>query len=330
MDTGTFIFSLDCEGKWGMADALENGSLPWCTTAGLTSVYRKLVDLFDRFDVPATWAFVAAFVHREDELRDCSYLVEEPLLWRAGDWTAGFRAAIRSGDTDGWLCPAALECVASSGRHEIASHGFSHVPLAEHLIEAPVFDQEMAELSRFWSRRGMRPETFVFPRNLPGYLERLARAGFDAYRPPAASERRRDRIARFARLAGEFNIFEKAQSHGQSGTPGVLPPAVLLNHRAGGRRFVPMKITVERVRRLLDDAIATGRVVHLYSHPHNFLTGDHQFDLLGATLQLVSERVKQARLRVVTQATYAQETLGSARRASAPEGEILGNRSPHF
>jgi peptidoglycan/xylan/chitin deacetylase (PgdA/CDA1 family) len=330
MDTGTFIFSLDCEGKWGMADSLEHGSLPWCTTSGLTVVYQKLVDLFDGFDIPATWAFVAAFVHREDELRDCSYLVEQPLPWQGGDWTAGFRAEMCSAGADGWICPAALEIVATSGRHEIASHGFSHVPLAEHLVEAHVFDHEMAALSRFWSRRGMRPNTFVFPRNQPGYLERLSGAGFDAYRPPAASERQRNRIARLGRLAGEFNIFEKAQSHGQPGTPVTLPPAILLNHRAGGRRFVPMKITLERVRRLLDNAITTRRVVHLYSHPHNFLTGDRQFELLRATLQLVSERVKQARLRVMTQATYAQEMLRSVGSASTPEGEILGNRSPRL
>jgi peptidoglycan/xylan/chitin deacetylase (PgdA/CDA1 family) len=312
MDRGIFIFSLDCEGKWGMADTPEGDSHPWLTTSGLTSVYQKLVDVFDRFDIPATWAFVAAFVHREDELRDCPYLIEKPLLWQAGDWTASFRAAMRSGGTDGWMCPAALEIVASSGRHEIASHGFSHVPLAENLVEAQVFDQEMIEISKFWGRRGVRPTTFVFPRNQTGYLERLGAAGFEAYRPPAKRERQRNRIARLCRLAGEFNVFEKPENHGQPGTPGMLPPAILLNHRAGGRRFVPMKITLERVRRLLDNAITTRRVVHLYSHPHNFLTGDHQFELLSATLKLVSERVRQAGMRVMTQATYAHDILGSA------------------
>lgn len=294
-----------------MADALEYDSYSWLTTSDLTAVYRKLVDVFDRFDIPATWAFVAAFVHREEEVRDCPYLAANPLLWRDGDWTAGFRAALRSGETDGWMCPAALEIVASSGRHEIASHGFSHVPLAEHLVEARVFDQEMSKLSEFWGRQGVRPTTFVFPRNQLGYLERLAAAGFEAYRPPTKLERRRNRIARLCRLAGEFNILEKPENHGRPGTPGTLPAAILLNHRAGARRLVPMNITLERVRRLLDNAIATRRVVHLYSHPHNFLTGDHQFELLFATLQLVSERVKQARMRVMTQATYARDILGS-------------------
>ncbi|MDH3288167.1 MAG: polysaccharide deacetylase family protein [Betaproteobacteria bacterium] len=295
-----------------MADALERDPHTWLTTSDLTAVYRKLIDVFDRFDIPATWAFVAAFAHREEEVRDCPYLVENPLLWRDGDWTASFRAALQSGNADGWMCPAALEIVASSGRHEIASHGFSHVPLAENLIEAQVFDREMIELSQFWGRRGVRPTTFVFPRNQPGYLERLGSAGFEAYRPPAKLERQRNQIARLCRLAGEFNVLEKPENHGRSGTPGTLPPAILLNHRAGGRRFVPMKITLERVRRLLDNAITTRRVVHLYSHPHNFLTGDHQLELLCATLQLVSERVKQARMRVMTQATYARDVLGSA------------------
>ena len=312
MERGIFIFSLDCEGKWGMADAREYDSYSWLTTSELTAVYQKLVDVFDRFDIPATWAFVAAFVHREDEIRDCPYLVEKPVLWRTGDWTAGFRAALRSGGTDGWICPAALEIVASSDRHEIASHGFSHVPLAENLVEARVFDEEMSELSRFWRRRRVRPTTFVFPRNQPGYLERLWAAGFEAYRPPTRLERRRDRAARLFRLAGEFNMLEKPEGHGQTGTPGTLPSALLLNHRAGGRRLVPMWVTLERVRRLLDNAIATRRVVHLYSHPHNFLTGDRQFELLSSVLQLVSERVKQARMRVMTQAAYVREILGPA------------------
>ena len=44
-----------------------------------------------------------------------------------------------------------------------------------------------------------------------------------------------------------------------------------------------------------------GQAVHLWSHPHNFLTGRRQFELLTRILTLVDAARATGRLRPLTQ-----------------------------
>jgi peptidoglycan/xylan/chitin deacetylase (PgdA/CDA1 family) len=309
MQKGAFIFSLDCEGYWGLADRVSDGAdLGWRSDM-LASTYSRLVELFDRFEVPATWAFVAAFVHTPDEVAACPYLSEEPIPYRGRDWSAAFKAAWGRGDTDGWLCPRALELVRAAGGHEIAAHGFSHLPLDEASTTEEAAARELDLLAGFWSGRRLRPSTFVFPRNQPGYLGRVAEH-FEAYRPPHPLEDRRDTPARLRRLVDEINLWAGPSGQGHPGRPAALPPAMLLNHRAGGRRLVPQAVTVARVRRLLRRAAECAGVVHLYSHPHNFLTGRGQFELLERVLGLVAGCARAGELQPMTQAEYAARLTG--------------------
>ena len=312
MRKGTFVFSLDCEGYWGMADLIANASAPGWRSAVLAQTYAQLLEVFDRFEVPATWAFVAAFVHTQDEMHACTYLTQERVNYRGQDWAAAFKTNWAAGDTDGWLCPEALELVRRTSAHEIAAHGFSHLPLDEADTTAAAAGRELDLLAAFWKARGLSPDTFVFPRNQPGHLEQLGER-YAAYRPPHRLEVRRDAGARLLRLLDEVNPFVKPAEHGSPAPrPVVLPPALLLNHRAGGRRLVPPALTLFRLQRLLRRAIETGSVVHLYSHPHNFLTGNRQFELLAEVLTLVQARVRAGELEVMTQSDYAARLLRAA------------------
>lgn len=310
MSKGTFIFSLDCEGYWGMADLIADGSIPGWRSDALASTYARLVGLFDSFEIPATWAFVAAFVHTPDEIRACSYLTEESIPYRGADWGAAFKSSWAAQDLDGWLCPEALDLVRASGGHEIAAHGFTHLPLDDTHTSEAAATREFDLLGMFWERRGIRPRTFVFPRNQPGHLARLGDR-FEAYRPPHQLEVRRDSVARLLRLVDEVNPFVQPAGHGKRGCPAMLPSAMLLNYRAGGRRLIPRAVTVARIRRLLRRAIESGEVVHLYSHPHNFLTGRGQFDLLAEVLGLVAEHAKADEIQVMTQAEYAARLVSA-------------------
>jgi peptidoglycan/xylan/chitin deacetylase (PgdA/CDA1 family) len=287
-----------------MADLVAAGARYGWTSDALARSYARLIDLFDRFEVPATWAFVAAFVHEPEEVRDCAYLLREPIPYRGADWGAAFKGSFARGDTEGWLCPRALDLVRSSGGHEIASHGFSHLPFDEVHTSEQAALWELELLEDFWQRRGLRPSTFVFPRNQPGHLTRVGER-FRAYRPPHPLEVRRDARARLLRLVAEMDLSVAPIGNGKRGRPAELPPAFLLNHRSGGRRLIPSRVTVERVKRLLVRAVERGEAVHLYSHPHNFLTGRGQFELLERMLSMVAERVRAGELEVLTQAQYA-------------------------
>lgn len=300
MDRAVFILSFDCEGKWGFADC--PGALASVSSAALLGAYRELVDLLGRHRIPATFAFVTSFVLTPEEARaHAPWFAAIP--YRNGDWAAPFRAALARGALDGWLCPEALEVVAADRRHEIAAHGFSHVPLTERLIDVDTFEREMDRLRTVEQRRGLCSRTFIYPRNLVGFAERLAAWGFVAYRPPLRLE---SLGGGGRRLLAEFDPFEPPQGHGGPGQPLRLPPGRFLNHRAGLRRLVPRAVTLAKVRRMLDRAVRARQAVHLYSHPHNFLTGRRQLDLLADLLADVRTRADAGKLVVMTQLQYAR------------------------
>ena len=304
----TFIVSFDCEGHWGMMDHLEaHGRL---TSSGLASAYERLLALFDRHQVKATFAFVGAFAMSEEEARaDLSLFTEVGRHTR--DWLAPFMADLQARRTDGWFAPRAAAAVAASGRHELASHGFTHLPLVEGEIDAAEFDREVAASRKPAAYAGARELTFVYPRNQLGFMSRLARHGFIGYRGALAVRRGR-RSSRWRHLFDEINPFPAAQAHGVAGAPVVaIPAGRMLNWRSGLRGRIPIAWTAHVWRKTLDDALRTGGVAHLWSHPHNFITGHDMFDLLDEVLKAVGPRIRAGELWNPTMREYALDRRGT-------------------
>jgi len=68
-DRSTFIISLDCEGKWGMADHISEYHRRTLTNENLLTTYRQLINLLDKWNIEATFAFVGAFSMDVEECR---------------------------------------------------------------------------------------------------------------------------------------------------------------------------------------------------------------------------------------------------------------------
>ena len=117
----TFILSFDCEGKWGLADHLSAGLEAQLNNAALNDVYRRLLALLAQYDLPATFAFVAAHTLSPAESQAHPELLP-PLTGPAQRWLTSSQQALDRGEVDGWLNPRALALVAAAGQHEIASH----------------------------------------------------------------------------------------------------------------------------------------------------------------------------------------------------------------
>ena len=125
--SATFIISFDCEGKWGVADHLDDFLRANLTNTNLNLAYEKIIALLERWDIKATFAFVGAFTMSIDEY----YAKQEwfsDVLVNGKSWLLPFRQEAASQNFDGWFNPRPFEKVTQSGRHEIASHGFTHVP----------------------------------------------------------------------------------------------------------------------------------------------------------------------------------------------------------
>jgi hypothetical protein len=309
--TGSLVISLDCEGKWGMADQLAPYHHAMITDEALTAVYDDLLKLFAHYDLPVTFAFVLAFTLGPDER---SRLRPPPAGPAASDdaWLGHYWEAEAQGHEQGWFQPRGFEAVRADSRHEIACHGFCHRPLSEDSIDARGAGEELDAALAVARSKGVALKTMVFPRNQIGHLPVLQGKGFIGYR-----ERRfrpGGRLGRLWSLAEEFNIVPSPEARVAPRGDGLVPiPAgYFFNWRFGARRRVPAGVTVRRWKTLLNRAARTGKVAHLWLHPHNLITAPSTRAPLEIVLRHAAELRSRGLLEVVTQERYCQDVLAAA------------------
>ncbi|MCL6682698.1 polysaccharide deacetylase family protein [Sphingomonas alba] len=302
----TFIMSLDCEGKWGMADRLKPYHHDTLTTAKITGAYRQLLGMLARHDLSATFAFVMAFTLGEEERKGFPVLeLRDP----DDEWLAHYWRDLDAGRDDGWHVPETIELVRKTGGHEIASHGFCHRPLAG--IPDTAVAAELAEAAKVAKLKGVVLESLVFPRNEVGNLQAVSAAGYLGYR-----ERLNRKGGRVAALLGEFSTSTEPQQP-IGGTTGLvaIPSGHFFNWRFGARRLVPPARTVARWRNHLQTCAREGGVVHLWLHPHNLITGPGTAEVLEQALAEVARLRDAGRIEVLTQRDYCRREAGLQRAA---------------
>lgn len=302
---GTFILSLDCEGKWGMADHLTADHHRWLTSSRLRDAYEQLLGLFGEYEIAGTFAFVMALLLSDREQRERNELFQDREI-EGKNWLAAFRTAQAEGKMQGWTMPELLELVQSRGDHEVACHGFSHLPLREDMVPANAMRLELTAAEQVAADRGLSLDTFVYPRNLVGRPEMLAEAGFAGYRSRLPS--RGGYAGKALGLLAEMNVAEKPQPHAlRSLGITAIPSGYFFNWRQGARRLVPPAVTVRRWTGLLRRAEVESGVVHLWLHPHNIISAPGTLDVLKAVLREVAVRRDAGTIDVQTQRTYCRD-----------------------
>jgi peptidoglycan/xylan/chitin deacetylase (PgdA/CDA1 family) len=301
---GTFIISLDSEGKWGMADKISHKH-DCINQKSLFKAYGSLLKIFERHEIRATFAFVGAFtltnnerMKFKDRFLDVSY--------NGQNWLKAFRAAVAENSEDGWFCPEAFESVKVAG-HEVASHGFCHVPFDDPSTPKDALEADLDTAVVVAKEKGVALETFVFPRNRVRHTELLQDRGFIGYRGALTATNR------LMSAGQEFNILSKSQCHAQISDTGditEIPAAYFFNWRNGLRRLVPRSMTIARWKSIIEDAIMMDGVAHLSLHPHNIIDGPGTLDVLCDVLRLVAEFRDKGQLKIETQASYLRSRMG--------------------
>ena len=298
--------SFDCEGKWGLADNITDYDCQILADQNLNKTYQRLLDIINRHDLKATFAFVGAFMMSVDEyMSKRDWFHDIPI--NGVSWLARFNHDARDNSYDGWLNPVPFEIIRQQPQHEIASHGFTHLLLDEDLISEKSFLLEIQSISELSRLKDIPFKTFVYPRNFIGYPDLLGRAGFIGYRDGIAFDLQKGRIQK---LLGELNIKQDAQAHAKSDhRPVKIPSGYFLNWRAHLRRLVPFKVTLQRWRHAIDSAIKNRGVIHLSSHPQDFIDGHNQYALLDKILSYVTEKCRQGHIQNLTQYEYSKAIL---------------------
>jgi len=303
MTSATCIISFDCEGKWGRADKLDDPSAWWYANENLTPAYRQLVNLLAKYEMKATFAFVGALTLSADEFQsNADRFLGNPDP-RAVSWTAPFIEDLKQGRVDGWLNPEALRIVTSRPEHEVGAHGFTHTALSESFISPEGFRHEMECLKALpvFQRDDL---TIIYPRNRVGYSHMLKEYGFTGFRKALKPDRMK-KPGRIINLLDAVNVMQRAQAHARPGAPVEIPAGFVLNWRVGIRKKIPAQLTVRCWKHALQDAIARKRVLHIWAHPHNFVSGDHMFDLFEEIIKPIAAARDAGKIANLTQREYA-------------------------
>lgn len=265
---GSLCISIDLELAWGIWDKPSHEYHQRCAQLEGTIVER-LVQIFERHEVSATWAIVGRLLERDD----------------AASRTTAFGDRI-------WYAPALIERVANAKmRQEIASHGHEHKYFGSTTREQ--LRADLAAARSVHQRHGLAFDSFVFPRNDVNHLDLLRDAGISVYRS-VDDGWFIDVRDRFGLSAGRVaNLLDKtlpipprsvkASKHDDLVE---LPSSMLLLGRKGLRRMVHPSILVRKAMLGLDAAKRSGDLFHLWFHPSNFYYESEQ--QLGALEHIVA------------------------------------------
>jgi len=313
-----FIISLDCEGKWGLADVLTDASNEYLSNENLICAYGRLLELLVQYSVKATFAFVGALTFSVPEY-EASRDLFSGRGYQGKDWLAPFKEQAAEGNFEGWLCPELLE-MAKSSDHEIATHGFSHLPFDERTVQRKDIVSELSAIEKWRVMKGVTVSTMVFPRNISGFLPELSRLGLIGFRNKTIVSNKK-LPKPLTSMIRELSPWPKSQTHSHPSQKAgqsilAIPGGFFFNWRCGPGRFVPKLHTVNRWKKIIDHGIHHGNVVHLWVHPHNFIKGVGQFAVLESVLQYLDQKRKEGRIVNMTQEQYVSYVESSVRNHS--------------
>lgn len=284
---GKLTISIDLELAWGVWDWVKPEHLRMAQTAE-RPICAALIEVFDRYEIAATWAIVAA-------------LLDEP------------SAQGRPGSKTCWYAPDIIErlCGAKT-RHEIGSHSGRHI-----YFDAASREEAQADLAfarDIHQAHALPFRSFVYPRHAFGHADIVTAVGLRAYSYGDAGWF--DAVRRVSDVPGRAaHLLDKLLPIApQPVTPELeggivhIPKSMLLMGRNGPRRFILPAVTRRKLRAGLARAQETGRTFHLYFHPSNFYYRyEEQIETLGWFLAHAAEEASRGRIEIRTMGSYAED-----------------------
>ncbi len=316
--SATFTLSVDVEGLWGLFFVRSYVEDQSAARAGRTALPQMLTLLAER-ELLATFVFVGHLL-----LERCGPWEGTPhpglprpqYPWYDRDWLSDDPGTDEERDPL-WYARSQALATAAAG-HDVGAHGFAHAILDESCVGADVADAEFQGAQQAAADAGLAPmASFVYPQNVVGHADRLAEAGYIAYRDTDGGAPVR------AGPPGGLGRARNLMRHALATTPPigkprlrddgvvVVPSSFPLLGREGLRQAVTRSARVARVEKGLSSAARDDAVLHLWTHPHAFAS-DAALGDLAAILDAVAAGRDRGDVRVLTMAQMARDVRGEA------------------
>jgi hypothetical protein len=298
-DFGALVVSLDFELHWGVRDKKTPHGAYRENLLGARGAVPKLLDLFEEFDVAATWATVGfLFAESKRQREDFSPRVRpnyaDPRLNAYAEPTGE-----NESDDPLHYASGLIQQIRSRARQELATHTFSHYYCLEQGETREAFAADLNSAIAIARHQGIDLRSIVFPRNQfrPGYEDLLREAGIVCYRGNEANWMYRARprgeetlAVRAPRLLDNYvslsgpNLTAWDEVLQPSGLCDVRSSMFLRPYSARWKNFESVRLS--RLTEGIQAAAGQSRIFHLWWHPHNFGTQmDENLKFLRSALE---------------------------------------------
>ena len=294
-----FVISMDLELGWGFILNPEHKTIKLLRNDPQygRGAIELLLNLFQRHNVPATWAAVGHLFLEQGEGK--KRIPRELPQFEEGWLNWDFYSQIC--DSPLFSAPDIIEKISNSQvNHEIGLHSFFHIPFSACSQAVARLEVELGMNSA--RKRGIIPQSFVFPENYVAQLDTLKEQGIAVYRgniPRLCNERTN---ALIRKAAGAINK--------------VTPPSVIPLYKNGiweipgsmsfDDPLMPFTL-LPRAKIGLKRTVQANNVFHVWLHPWSLLMRKGVLDDLEAFLAYVSQERDKGNLQVMTMGDLATE-----------------------
>jgi hypothetical protein len=314
---GSVVLSLDAELAWGFHD---HETTPDSRGDAARESWLRLLELFDEFDVPATWAVVGHLFlnscdgEHADYLRTAGSDADDP---ESEESSADDRFDRDPGTWEGrdeaWYGSKLIDAIeAADADHDVGIHTFSHVDMSQ--VSREVAAAEVRESVELVEERGLSAESFTFPDECVAHRDVLAAYGVRSYR--AGRPRRWYETgllgAAVELLGWPTGTVSPTLVEPEEDDYGLvsLPASLHLFGFEGRTRDAVARLTedpvVEATKQGIDRAATENGVFHVWFRP-NDLTDERDFDRVEATLEHLAAVRDRTDLSVETMADVAAD-----------------------
>jgi acetyltransferase-like isoleucine patch superfamily enzyme len=284
---GAFCISADFELNWAYK-YLRSGRYDAGKLA--RENFPGILDFFDRYSVPVTWATVGhLFLENcsRDQGKPHPDMPRPPFFevgankFSEGDWYQ-FDPCTDHKKDPYWYAPDLIQLILNSKTgHEIGSHSFSHIEFSEGFCSPELASKELKKCIEVMDKFNLTPRSFVFPGNVEGNFQALAENGIIAFR--GAGE-------------GGGIQYPVRTEHGLWDIHENI--ALGLHYLLRGTDACNYIAT-----RHIDEAIQTNSVVHFWFHP-SFLS-KKTFTILGPIFDYIARKRDERKLWTTTMGELA-------------------------
>jgi len=225
MKNGTFCISLDTELLWGR---LQTDQKPFLPRAKKTrKVIEKLLQLFDKHNIPVTWAIVGNLFLAPNKNEKNSHL---------------------------WHAPDIIKKISSYKIHEIACHSYSHPDFDK--ISKIKAEAEIKQCITLAQKHNITLRSFVFPKNIINHLDLLKKHGFQSYR---SKDKRNWELL----FPSPPPVYKPTKTKSLVAIPGSM----YFTSSRGIKKYIPGSVRVLKAKMGIDQAIKQKKVFHIWFHP---------------------------------------------------------------